>query len=64
VHGERRMFHALLVTATSARDTSGRRVNGARCVTYREVRCHLMTSLTGYTMDVLFSFVLSLLSTL
>lgn len=62
VHGARRMSHAPLVTATSARDTSGRRANGARCVTYREVRCHLMTSLTGYTMDVLFSFVFSLLS--
>ena len=54
VHGARRMSHAPLVTATSARDTSGRRVNGARCVTYREVGCHIMTSLTGYTMMCFF----------
>src|SRR6266849_719978 len=63
VHGAPRMSHAPLVTATSARDTSGRRVNGARCVAYREVGCHLMTSLTGYTIMCSFSFVLSLLST-
>ena len=62
VHGARRMSQAPLVTATSARDTSGRRVNGARCVTCREVRCHLMTSLTGYTMVSIFSFLSCCLS--
>jgi hypothetical protein len=40
VRGARPMFHALLATATSARDISGRRVKGARCVPMQSI--HMM----------------------
>jgi pleckstrin homology domain-containing family A member 1/2 len=63
VRGARPMSHAPLVTATSARDTSGRRVNGARCVTYEEVRCHSNDIANGVHDIFFFSFMLSLLST-